>query len=150
MGESAGRLCEATKADGEPCRAYAIEGSRFCVFHDPAHAEELDAGRRAGGHARHGRSLERLFEAQDVELQTVADILDVLELAVRSTVSLEKSISRNRAIGYLCRQALDALERAGLEARLDALEARLRDLEDGDRGLHYDQQTDVRETARAA
>ena len=30
--------CAHTRADGEPCRGYAITGSRFCVSHDPAQA----------------------------------------------------------------------------------------------------------------
>ena len=46
--EAAGR-CEGLTRDGEPCKAKAVPGSRFCAFHDPAKAEAMAAGRKQGG-----------------------------------------------------------------------------------------------------
>jgi hypothetical protein len=43
--------CTFTRANGRPCAARALPGSSFCLFHDPAHAETLAAGRRSGGAA---------------------------------------------------------------------------------------------------
>ncbi len=40
---------------GQPCRGYAIEGSRYCFAHDPAKAAERAQARIKGGKARHGR-----------------------------------------------------------------------------------------------
>ena len=39
------RKCQATTQDGAPCRAYAVEGSDYCFFHDPESAVESRAAR---------------------------------------------------------------------------------------------------------
>src|SRR5437899_385009 len=41
--------CAYTKPDGDPCAARPLPTSDFCLFHDPAHAEALAAGRSQGG-----------------------------------------------------------------------------------------------------
>jgi hypothetical protein len=71
-------ICTATRADGQPCRAYAVKGSSFCLFHDPAHQEALAASRSQGGATprRRTRRLPRLLDHMHV-----AEILGELLVA---------------------------------------------------------------------
>jgi hypothetical protein len=62
--------CQHTKTNGEPCRAYAVKESPFCLAHDPAHQEQLAAARSKGGSAprrrlrRYPRILDHLHVAE--------------------------------------------------------------------------------------
>ena len=123
---STGRLCKATNARGQPCASYAVEGSAFCFWHCPELAEERKQARSAGGRARHGRS----GVLQDgsgvlVPLKSMSDVVNLLEQTVRDLLTLENSISRARAVGYLAGVAVKALEVSELEDRIARLEEKL-------------------------
>jgi len=121
---STARICKATTKDGKPCQAPCVNGSEFCFWHDPGHAEERAAARRRGGHARHGRTLslgERVDDG-DRQFRTLDDMVALLEVAIRATLTLENSISRNRCLGYLARCWSDVYETGELEQRLRILE----------------------------
>jgi len=115
-----GNRCEAVKANGEPCGAFAVRGSRFCFAHCPERAQERRAAQSRGGRARHRRVLQ---DGDRVHLETVADVVAVLESALGELVTLEPSVAKSRAVGYLCGQAVRALELSDIEARVAALEA---------------------------
>ena len=116
--------CEATKANGEPCGAFAVRGSRFCFAHCPERAQERRAAQSRGGRARHRRVLQDGDQADPVHLETVADVVAVLESALGELVSLEPSVAKARAVGYLCGQALAAFQVGEIENRLAELEAK--------------------------
>jgi hypothetical protein len=121
-----GRPCKAKNARGEPCGAYAMRGSKYCFHHDPAKAEERKVARTKGGRARHGRTLAEGGNDGPVQIETVADVVDLLVRTINDVLSLENSIQRARAIGYLAGVVVKALEVAELEERVAALEAALK------------------------
>ena len=117
------RLCEATNKDGGPCRGYAVTGSDYCFWHDPALADRRKLARTKGGRARHGRALGAVHRGQPVHIAELADVVKVLEAELNALLTLEKSISRARAVGYLCGVLVKVYKDTELEARIVALEA---------------------------
>ena len=123
---STARFCAATRVNGAECNAYALSGSRFCWWHCPDALEARQEARSRGGRARHGRDLSGVGEeVAGREFRSLSDMVDVLSLAIRSTLSLEPSISRNRCIGYLCRCWSDVYTVGEIEARIERLEESL-------------------------
>ena len=123
---SLGSLCKATNKRGGPCGAYALHGSAYCVAHCPSKAVERKAWRSAGGRARHNRTLGTVATGdQGVKLGSVGDVVQLLEVAVRDVLTLENSIGRARAVGYLAGIAVRALEVSDLEQRIAVLERKV-------------------------
>ena len=123
---STSKFCAATRVNGEECNAYALSGSRFCWWHCPDALEARQEARSRGGRARHGRDLSGVGEeVAGREFRSLSDMVDVLSLAIRSTLSLEPSVSRNRALGYLARCWSDVFQVGELEQRLSRLEREL-------------------------
>jgi len=121
-----GKRCKATNRKGEPCAAYAVQGSDFCYWHDPERAEARRANSAKGGFARHGRKLGATGDAGPVTLDTVADVLPILAGELTALLSLETSVSRARGVGYLCGVVIKAFEVSELQERVAALEVALR------------------------
>jgi len=123
---STGTLCQATTKGGQPCSCYALAGSEFCFWHAPEAAEARKLARVKGGQARQGRSgVLRDGRGVSLPLKSMADVVQLLEKAVGDVLVLENSISRARAVGYLCSVAVKALEVSDLEERITRLEERL-------------------------
>ena len=87
----------------------------------PTWVGERKRARSRGGHGRHGRSL-TTSGADLVGLASVSDVVLMLEQTARDLLALENSVSRARAVAYVCATAIRALEVADLEARLARLE----------------------------
>jgi len=119
---SPGRQCEAQTKRGHRCVSWAVERSRFCFWHDPELAAARKAARSRGGRARHNRTLGNVSRSDQVTLSSVADVVTLVEGAVRDVLTLENSVARARCIGYLCGVATRALEVSDLEQRIAALE----------------------------
>ena len=119
-----GRNCKGRNDRGEACRAAPVHGSEFCVFHDPEHAETVQQARSAGGQRR--KREVTLSVAYDLRgLSTITDITRLVEVAAYDALSLENSINRVRALGYLAQVSSTLLERGEMEERLAAIEAAL-------------------------
>lgn len=118
------KTCKSFKQTGEPCRAFVVRDSDFCLWHDPEHADEVAEGRRLGGL---NRRRERIVSvAYDFEgLSTMSQIRRPIEVAMLSVLGLENSLSRARTLGYLAQVAASLLEKGEAEERLAALEAAL-------------------------
>ena len=101
-------------------------GSDFCFAHDPTKAAERKAARARGGRARHGRNLDGAGNAGPVTISTVPDVVGLLARTVNDVLTLENSIQRARAIGYLAGVIVKALEVSDLEERLTAIESVLK------------------------
>jgi hypothetical protein len=96
----------------------------YCVFHDPDHQETVQAARSAGGQRRKREAT--LAIAYDFEgLTSVSQIRRLVEVAAYDTLSLDNSINRVRALGYLAQVAASLLEKGELEERLTSIEAAL-------------------------
>ncbi len=101
----ASRPCKAHNKRGEPCGSYAVTGSDFCMNHDPARAAQMAAARVKGGRARHGRTVgPTAAPGQTVRLESVGDVLRLIERAVNDALAMENSLSRARTLGTLIRE----------------------------------------------
>jgi len=114
--------CQATTKKGVPCNAYAVAGSVYCFYHDPALAARRRQARSKGGRARHGRLIGPVGQLQPLSLDTMADVVALLQWAINQTRLLENSLHRNNTIGALAAQLMKAFDMAALEARLAELE----------------------------
>ena len=96
---STGKKCEALTKAGTPCAAWAVEGSDFCFWHDPAQAKARAAARAKGGRARHGRHIGQTGTTEPVEIGNMADVVALLQRTINDALSLENSLQRARTIG---------------------------------------------------
>ena len=143
------RGCTFVMPDGRLCRSSALRGEDFCLFHSPDHEEEAAETRRLGGLRR--RKEKTLAGAYDLEgLRSVPDIQRLLEIATLDALALENSVSRVRALTYICQTGLKCLEVGELEERVQMLEAALRSrdaspISDFDLDLDPDEDDDPKE-----
>jgi len=126
------KRCNATKRNGQPCQGWACSGSDYCFIHDPARAQERRNSQRKGGKARHGRTIGETAEpAAPVTLQTIADVLNLLERTANDVLSLENSLSRARTVTAICSVAIKAIQDGELEDRVNEILATLKGRENG-------------------
>ena len=88
--------CEATTKSGERCRTPALPGSTFCVFHDPDQEEACQEGRKQGGKTRSKAAAVLPPDARDVEVKSVAGVVELLRRP--DYRSGGDGSSRNRAV----------------------------------------------------
>jgi len=120
------RKCAGKTKDGKPCNAWAMEGSDYCFMHDPNMVKERAKARSMGGKARHGRKVGITGNEDPLTIETMGDVVKLLEGAVNDCLALENSIARARAIATLAGTLIKALEYATLEERVEALEETLK------------------------
>ena len=115
--------CTALKADGTPCRTYALDGKAFCLFHDPERAALRTAARRKGGLRRAG-SLARkvLADAGPLALKTPAEVAEYLCGAIGAVQSGKLDHRIGATLNGLAGTLLKALDAGELAERLAALE----------------------------
>jgi len=65
--------CQGTRGSGEPCRAWALPNSRFCLWHDPAQEGKRQEAREKGG--RNKRTEARLTKLMPASLKPVLEKL---------------------------------------------------------------------------
>jgi hypothetical protein len=118
------RTCKAFRDDGRACGAAPLTDGEFCLWHDPAHAEEVAEARRLGGLRRRRETAVAGAYSFD-GLGSVPQIRRLVEVAVIDTLGLENSIARARTLAYLAQTATKLLETGELEERLEAVEAAL-------------------------
>ena len=118
--QDAGQPCRATNERGELCSAPTGAGSEYCFWHDPARGEKRAEARKKGGYNR--RRVPTAESSEPVEVRSCQDILGLVQRGINDTLSLENSIARSRALGYLAGVALKALEVGEFAERLKALE----------------------------
>ncbi len=120
------RKCAGNKKNGKPCNSYAIEGSRFCIMHDPRKSSQRSKWRRKGANVRNGLDRQALDEdAPDVELGSIRDVIRLIQESISQVRRGQISTKIASTIGYLGGIALRALEQTTLEEigeRLEALE----------------------------
>jgi hypothetical protein len=104
------QLCQATTATGEPCRAQALPGARFCVFHDPAHAEARAAGRKAGGKRRSQPAAVLPADTADAPLTSVPEVVAVLADTINQMRTGRLDVRVGNGVTYACATLLRALQ----------------------------------------
>ena len=114
--------CIATTKAGHPCRGFALQGKAFCFAHDPAIADKRKEACARGGRARHGRRLGTTSTGDALEIHSLEDVSRLIVAEISMVRSLEKSISRARAVGYLAAILVTVYTQSELEQRIAALE----------------------------
>jgi len=108
------------KENGDQCKCSALSGEKLCYWHsDTTKAKRLKASGKGGAAVN--------SKVPRIPLRNMGDVLELLEQTVDDVRRFRspQAIARARAVGYLCQIAAGVLEKADLEARLDALEAKL-------------------------
>jgi hypothetical protein len=75
---TADRKCQATTKGGSPCRARALPGKPFCLFHDPDRQADLKKAQARGGRANRSTLPP---DAADLNLRTLEDCKQAMETA---------------------------------------------------------------------
>jgi hypothetical protein len=116
------RICQARRADGQPCRAAPLLDRDFCAVHDPANAEAMAEARRLGG-LRRKREVTLAGAYDFAGLTSVPQLRRLLEVAAFDVLSMDNSIPRARVIVAVVLAGAKLLEVGELEERIAALEA---------------------------
>ena len=117
-------VCSAIAAGGGACTAPALKDGAFCLWHDPARADEVAEARRLGGLRR--RREQTIEGAYDLEgLENVPQIRRLLQIATTDALGLESSVARVRVLIHLVAAATKLLEVGELEQRLASVEGAL-------------------------
>jgi hypothetical protein len=122
MASVAKRVCGARNQQGDPCGQPPLLESAYCFWHDPETAEEAKQARRLGGQRRkREKVLQGIYNVG--ELDNVADLRRVLQIAIVDTLGLDNGIQRNRTLGSLVLAGTRLLEVGELADRVAELEA---------------------------
>lgn len=129
--------CKATKTDGSPCRADARRGSEYCIFHDPATAATMEAGRREGNDGNRRRALAKPNPAADARLRpwrqldgatlANAQAATPLEVAVLVADTIDQvragdiSPTVANSVGYLAQTLAKLHEQIVTESKIDMI-----------------------------
>lgn len=115
--------CEKTKRNGQKCRAMAIDGSRYCFFHDPAMQKARKAAQQRGGRANQAAVLPA--DAADVQLESARDIATLLAQTINQARKGQIAPKIAGTIGYLACSLVKILETSNTEERLAKVERAL-------------------------
>ncbi len=118
--------CDHQRHDGTRCKARPRQGETWCAFHDPARALEQQQARKAGGKARSGRAAVLPADTPDAPLGTMQEVVAFLGATANLVARGAIDVKVGNCLGLLCGQLVRALEKGNLEARLEALEAVLK------------------------
>lgn len=116
---SIAKQCDATKRDGQRCRAPVQSEAPYCYTHDPARAVERDAARRAGG-----RNRANAVRLRALVPPRLSPIFDRLESALARVDCGELDPRQAAAMASLARALVSVLQAGELEARVRELEER--------------------------
>lgn len=117
--------CEFIKHNGQKCQAHCITGSRFCFSHDPSLKEEKEIAVKKGGLAPKKLYLNN---EDELVLEDAGDAKRFLARVISGVWQGEiPATPIANTLGFLIRCYLDAIEKADIEIRLDAVEQKLRE-----------------------
>ena len=117
--------CTATNSSGKQCKAGAVKGSEFCFWHDPAQGQARAQARKKGGQRRRVEHAGDPFTLPET-FETVQDANKLLDYTLAEVLPMENSIARARILLAIHESYLRSIEIGELEARLAALEARIK------------------------
>ena len=116
--------CEGTKRDGQRCQAMAMEGSRYCYFHNPAVKKTRKAAQQRGGQANGPKVLPA--EAANLPLDSGKEVAVFLAETINQVRKGQLSPKIASTAGYLAGLLMKALETSDLEERLARVEHALK------------------------
>jgi hypothetical protein len=112
--------CEKLKRDGTKCMGMAMEGSRYCYFHNPAVSKARKAAQRRGGRANRAAVLPA--DAPDVRLESSGSIAGLLEETINQVRKGQIGTKVATTIGYLASSLTRVMENTKFEERLTRVE----------------------------
>jgi hypothetical protein len=112
--------CEGIRADGQPCKAKALPGKRFCWAHDETLAEKRDKARRQGGKNRANAA-----RLRSLVPPRLVGVYDTLETAMAEVHDGRLVPGQATAMAALARAMVAVLQAGELEERLRSIENRV-------------------------
>jgi len=120
------RQCKARTKNGRRCEGFAVTGSLYCLTHDPNRAEARAARNRKGGRKH---AVPKLLDEWTRKIESIGDLLDLLNLIIADTVAQENTAARSRALLAAVETGLRCITQNELENRVAAIEAVLKNRE---------------------
>lgn len=117
-----GRQCEGQTQGGRPCQAPAIDGSRYCYFHDPEREADRQSSRRRGGRVRSRRAAVLPAETADLPLKSLGEVAVLLAETINQTRKGTLDCRVANSVAYLAATLARVLEQSDLEKRVESLE----------------------------
>ena len=111
--------CTHKKKSGSICKANAVNGSKFCFFHDPANDNERKIAQSSGGK---GNKIVVNDPLEPIELKTAQDVVNLLEDTVNRVRSGELDVKIGNCLGVLSGQVIKALEIVSVSNRVEIIE----------------------------
>jgi len=111
--------CPAINRDGSPCGGTVLPGAAWCVFHDPARAEQRREGARRGGQAKSNAARARkalpagALTAEEIRAHLGIVFIDVIEGKTEPNVGT--------AAATIARALLDVAKVAEVEHQVSQL-----------------------------
>jgi hypothetical protein len=97
-----------------------VQGSNFCLTHDPQRAKDRAERNRKGGRAK--RSPKATDGVPAPRIESIADVLAIVNFVVADLWLLDNTVPRARGLLAAGEAAVKALEIGELEERIAALE----------------------------
>jgi hypothetical protein len=116
--------CQGARNDGQPCQAPALPQSSQCWAHDPAQAEAAREA-RARGAAKGNRT--RALRAGQPRMDNVQGLVKFTGLVITGVLSQKIPVDVGRCVLYGVGIQKSLIEVGGLQERLEALEALVKD-----------------------
>ncbi len=114
------RLCQFTKKDGKPCKAYAVSGSDFCFWHAPEKAKLREEAWSRGGKTAMGKST--VLPSSQFRLERLDNVVILIEDTINQVRTGQLDVRIAQVTGHLASIAVKLLEQIDLERRITALE----------------------------
>jgi hypothetical protein len=119
------KRCTAVRADGEPCRGWAVRGHPTCIAHNPELADVAQAARRKGGRNANHRLAHLPATGPDLPLATLDDVVAALGCLFNETRKglVDPKLSNALSIiGQTIIKAIEARDTSRLQQQLERLE----------------------------
>lgn len=118
------RICKHISADGKQCGGFAMNGSDFCFFHDPATADaRREAGRKGGSRSKIASTKVLPEDTPDIKIESIKDIETLIAATISQVRRGDLAPSVSNAVCQLINAWTKILEIGELEERMRRLEA---------------------------
>ena len=111
--------CQGTKADGSPCRSFALPGGEYCIAHDPERAGQAKQARSKGGT---NASKMKALKGKRSRLSTLPQLVKFTAEVIHDTLGGMLPVEVARAVLYGLSIQKDLVETGDLVKRFEALE----------------------------
>lgn len=111
--------CNQIKNNGEDCESPALNGGKFCYFHDPVNQEKRLEDAKKGG----CQKLQRISSPlPPIKVESLKNVVDLLVETINLTRDGTLDLKTANTIGFLSGHLIKAMELGFLEERLEKVE----------------------------